>query len=115
VESKESWRNLDQVFLIFTWLSSKTIKPLFAGNDPAVSNVIGRGSGYRILDVLPVLPHAAKQPKEPTLTLGSTLLRTKQERELRSVACVTTFQAVQKVSSFRRLALQKQAGQGLGS
>ncbi len=32
------------------------------------------------------------------LTLAPTLLRTKQERELRSVACVTTFQAVQKVS-----------------
>jgi hypothetical protein len=34
---------------------------------------------------------------------------------MRLVACVTTFQAVQKVFSFRRLALQKQAGQGLGS
>jgi hypothetical protein len=28
--------------------------------------------------------------------------------------CVTTFQAVQKVSSFRRLALKEQAGQGVG-
>jgi hypothetical protein len=49
------------------------------------------------------------------LTLAPTLIRTKQERELRYVAlCVTTFQAVQKVSSFRRLALKEQAGQGLG-
>ena len=49
------------------------------------------------------------------LTLAPILFRTKQERELRSVACVVTFQAVQKVSSFRWLALQKQAGQGRGS
>jgi hypothetical protein len=41
-----------------------------------------------------------------TLTLDPTLSRTKQERELRSVACVTTFQAAIMVSSFRRLALQ---------
>jgi hypothetical protein len=53
--------------------------------------------------------------RHPTLTPTPILFRTKQERELRSVACVVTFQAVQKVSSFRRLALQKQAGQGRGS
>jgi hypothetical protein len=50
-----------------------------------------------------------------SLTLTPTLSRTKQERELRSVACVMTFQAVQKVSSFRRLALQEQAGPREGS
>src|SRR5680860_358876 len=60
-------------------------------------------------------PRWEKASLELTLTLAATLSRTKQERELRSVACVTTFQAAIPVSSFRRLALQKQAGQGRGS
>jgi hypothetical protein len=58
--------------------------------------------------------HRVRRLPEVSLTPAPTLARTKQERELRLVACVTTFQAVQKVSSFRRLALKEQAGQGVG-
>ena len=50
---------------------------------------------------------------EVALTLASILVRTKQEL-VEVSRCVTTFQAVQKVSSFRRLALKEQAGQGVG-
>jgi len=50
---------------------------------------------------------------EVALTLASILVRTKQEL-VEVSRCVTTFHPVQKVSSFRRLALKEQAGQGVG-